>query len=134
MTLIEHITEQVATYNAMEIIPTNLEYLMGIRKNLSYNAYLLGKDTARAKKQMEAIKAQRKIKYFKHKAEGIKSGDSAAKAETFAEVEISELREQEANLDGLYGGYKIILDQCNECLKSIQQDISQLKLEYKNEL
>jgi len=127
MTLIETITEQIATYNATDISAENLDYLMGIRKNLSYNAYLLGLDTARAKRQLETIKAQRKIKYFKSKVEHLKDG--VGKAETLAEVEVSELREKEANTDGIYSGYKIILEQCNEVLKSIQQDLSVLRLE-----
>ena len=65
MNLVEHITEQIATYNATEITANNLEYLMGIRKSLSYNAYLLGLDVARAKRKLESAKAQRKIQFFK---------------------------------------------------------------------
>ena len=131
MTLIENITEQLATYNAMEISADNLQYLMGIRKSLSYNAYLLGLDVARSKRKLESVKAQRKIQFFKSKKLHLDEG--VGKAEVFAEVKISELREEEANYDGLYYGYKIILEQSNACLSSMVQDISQLRLEYKSE-
>ena len=107
MTLIENITEQLATYNAMEVSAENLQYLMGIRKSLSYNAYLLGLDVARSKRKLESVKAQRKIQFFKSKKLHLDEG--VGKAEVYAEVQVSELREQEANYDGLYYGYQSML-------------------------
>lgn len=132
MTIIEEINEQIESYHNIEIAAHNLEFIMGIRKSLSIKAYHLGVLSAKAKRQSETSIAQRKIKFFKSKLNNIKEG--IGKAETIAESEIELERENESNWVGLFGGYKIILEQVNQVLSSINQDISVLRLEYKNQM
>ena len=132
MTITEKISDIIATYHATTIEAHNLMYLMGMRKELSCLGFELGVKTAQLKKLLEETKAQRKSKFAMHKLNAL-NGSTLGKAELIAEKEIEELRTQEARLDGKYIGCKIILEQTNEVISSIQQDISQLKLEYKNE-
>ena len=133
MNITEKITDIIATYHATTIEAHNLAYLMGMRKELSVYAFELGISTAKYKRLLEETKAQRKSSYARHKLKFL-NGSTLGKAELQAESEIEEIRMNEARFDGNYIGSKIILEQCNEVISSMQQDISQLKLEYKNEL
>lgn len=133
MTITEKLTDIIKTYHATEIEAHNLMYLIGMRKELSVLAFELGVKTAQLKKLLEETKAQRKSSYAIHKLKALENS-TLGKAELIAEKAIEELRTNESRLDGKYIGCKIILEQTNEVISSIQQDISQLKLEYKNEL
>ena len=128
----EKITDIVATYHATEIEAHNLAYLMGMRKELSVYAYELGKMTAKYKRLLEETKAQRKSKFAKAKLNHL-TDTTLGKAELLAESEIEEIRMNEARFDGNYIGSKIILEQTSEVINSMMQDISQLRLEYKNQ-
>lgn len=128
----EKITDIIATYHATTIEAHNLAYLMGMRKELSVYAYELGTVTAKYKRLLEETKAQRKSSYAKHKLKFL-DGSTLGKAELLAESEIEEIRMNEARFDGNYIGSKIILEQTSEVINSMMQDISQLRLEYKNQ-
>lgn len=132
MNITEEITDIINTYHATTIEAHNLSYLMGMRKELSIKAFELGVFTAKYKRLLEETKAQRKSLFAKKKLRFL-SDSTLGKAELQAESEIEEIRLNEANLDGNYIGSKIILEQCNEVISSMQQDISQLRLEYKNQ-
>jgi hypothetical protein len=133
MNITEKITDIINTYHATTIEAHNLAYLMGMRKELSVYAFELGTFTAKYKRLLEETKAQRKSRFAKQKLKHLEDS-TLGKAELLAEQDIEEIRMNEARLDGNYIGSKIILEQCNEVINSMQQDISQLKLEYKNEL
>jgi hypothetical protein len=133
MNITDKITSIIETYHATTIEANNLAYLMGMRKELSVYAFELGISTAKYKRLLEETKAQRKSKFARQKLNHLENS-TLGKAELLAEQDIEEIRMNEARLDGNYIGSKIILEQCNEVINSMQQDISQLKLEYKNEL
>lgn len=133
MTITDKITDIIATYHATTIEASNLAYLMGMRKELSIYAFELGVSTAKLKRSLEDCKAVRKTSYAKNKLKHL-DGNTLGKAELLAEADIEQIRFNEANFEGKYLGAKIILEQVNEVIKSIVQDVAQLKLEYKNEL
>ena len=133
MTITDKLTDIINTYHATSIESHNLVYLIGMRKELSVLAFELGVKTAQLKKLLEETKQQRKSTYAKEKLIALENS-TLGKAELIAEQKIEDIRTNEARLDGKYIGSKIILEQTNEVISSIQQDISQLKLEYKNEL
>jgi len=132
MKLTENIMLIIQSYHAMEIEAHNLQYLMGMRKDLSIKAFELGRKVANYKYKKEVSTAQRKSKFAKSKLSHL-SNSNLGKAELQAEAEIELLRLTEARFDGLYMGTKIVLEQCNAVISSIQQDLSVLRLEYKNE-
>jgi hypothetical protein len=105
---------------------------MVLRKNLSSVAFFFGKDVANLKRDLEQVKAQRKIDFYriqeKHLDEGL------GKSVVYAEKGLSTIRAEEGRLEGNYAGSKIILNQVNEVLTSINQDLSQLKAEYKADM
>jgi hypothetical protein len=61
----EEITDIINTYHATTIEAHNLQYLMGMRKELSIKAFELGVFTAKYKRLLEETKAQRKS-LFQH--------------------------------------------------------------------
>lgn len=133
MNITEEITDIIDTYHATEIEAHNFAYLMGMRKELSIKAFKLGKEVANYKFHKENNTARRKSKFAKQKLIHLK-GSTLGKSELEAEADIEELRLKEAKYDGLYMGGKIVLEQTNEVISSLQQDISTLKLEYKNQM
>lgn len=132
MSHIERITELISDYNQTTIITEHLDYLMNLRKEISVVAFFLGKEVANLKRDLEQAKAQRKIDFYrvqeKHLAEGL------GKSVVYAEKAISNIRQAEARLEGEFAGAKIILLQANEVLTSLNQDLSQLKAEYRADI
>jgi hypothetical protein len=132
MNRIDKITELIADYNHTDITALNMNYLMTLRKDLSTLAFFFGKDVANLKRDLEQCKAQRKIDFYriqeKHLDEGL------GKSVVFAEKGLAGIRKEEGRLEGNFAGSKIILTQVNEVLSSINQDISQLKAEYKADI
>ena len=126
----DKITETIKDYHVTTIEAHNLNHLMNIRKTLSVQAYELGVITAKYKRTLEEVKAQRKIAFAKAKIKHLSEG--VGKAEVKATEDIELLITNEANIEGKCIGCKIILEQVNEVISSIVQDISQLRLEYKN--
>lgn len=133
MNLTDEITDIIETYHNTTIEASNLVYLMGMRKELAIKAFKLGKEVANYKFHKENHTARRKSKFASKKLYYLKDS-TLGKAELLAEEQIEDLRLNEAKYDGLYMGGKIVLEQVNEVISSLQQDLSQLKLEYKNEL
>ncbi len=125
----ELITKVIFDYKSLELNGHNLNQLVVNRKNLVCYCYDFGREVSQFKIDFDAAYGQRKIAFYREKNEHIKEGVS--KAETIAEVCISELRTKEKQLEGLYSGSKIILNQANEVLKAMQQDIAMLKSELK---
>ena len=132
MKVTEEITDIIETYHATTIEAHNLAYLMGMRKELSIKAFQLGKEVANYKYHKEVTTAQRKTLYAKKKLYYL-SGSTLGKADLLAEEQIEEIRLKEAKYDGLYAGGKITLDTVKDVLQSLLQDVSQLRLEYKNQ-
>ena len=132
MSHIEKITELIEEYRAAETVADNLDYLMSIRKELAIEAFLFSKDIAEVKSCLEQAKAQRKIDFYTMQSQHLDEG--LGKSVVYAEKGIRSVRAAEARLEGEYVGNKTLLIQVNEVLSSLQQDISQLKAEYKAEL
>lgn len=121
--------ELVERYRKIDINnPQSLVELMELRQLLVIRAYEVGKKEAIYKRKFDRYYFLRKKKYFSKSMEYAKSM-SVAKAELYAENDISELREQEKENEGNYHAAKIIRSQANEMLESIRQDISTLKQE-----
>ena len=128
----DEITDIINTYHATTIEAHNLAYLMGMRKELAIKAFELGKEVSNYKYHKEVTTAQRKTKFAQKKLYYLQSSN-LGKSELLAEEQIEDIRLKEAKYDGLYMGCKIVLEQTNEVISSIMQDVSQLRLEYKNQ-
>ena len=125
----ELITSAIHKYKCTDLNGHNLNALVILRKNLVSHCYDFGREVSQYKIDFDSAYGRRKIAFYREKNECIDQGVS--KAETIAETRISELRENEKLLEGLYSGSKIILTQANEVLKAMQQDIAMLKSELK---
>lgn len=132
MNHIEKLTELIEEYRSAETVADNLDYLMSIRKELAIEAFLFSKDIAEVKSCLEQAKAQRKIDFYTMQSQHLDEG--LGKSVVYAEKGIRSVRAAEARLEGEWVGKKTLLIQVNEVLSSLQQDISQLKAEYKAEL
>lgn len=126
----EKINEIINSYSLLLLEANNLPVLVDLRKDLVVLSYDLGREVAEYKIAFDSAYARRKISYFQAKQTHL-SG-SLGKAEVLAEVEVAELRKEEKENEGLYSASKIVLNQVNEVLKSMQQDISLLKQELGN--
>lgn len=120
----------IQKYNETPLEATYLSVLMDIRQNLVSLSFELGLEVAKYKRNFDKANVRRKINFFRLKNTHLNEG--VAKAETLAEVQLQQLRETEKDYESLYNGCKIILNQVNEVLSSIQQDISILKSELNN--
>ena len=123
----EGITDIIFRYNQTPLSGDNLNMLCEFRKDLVCLCYDFGREVSQFKIDFDNAYGQRKINFYKEKNLCIAQGVS--KAETIAEVKISDYRSKEKDLEGLYSGSKIILHQANEVLKAMQQDIAMLKQE-----
>ncbi len=132
MSRIDKITELIADYNHTDITAPNMNYLMRLRKDLSSVAFFFGKDVANLKREIEHCKAKRKIDFYRIQEKHLEEG--LGKSVVYAEKGLAAIRAEEGRLEGNYAGSKIILTQVNEVLTSINQDLSQLKAEYKAEI
>lgn len=107
--------------------------LLRIRKDLSCLSLDLAKSTGKYQRDFKNAEAKRKTQYFFKKRECIQLQKmKIGEAETEAEVETSDLRISAATNEGLYSTGKLLLSQCNEVLKSLNQDISIIKKEYES--
>lgn len=125
--LTDKIQVLIQKYNETPLEATYLSVLMDIRQSLVSLSFELGLEVAKYKREFDKANYKRKINFFQLKNDNLDSG--VTKAETLAEVQIKELRETEKDYESLYNGCKIILNQVNEVLSSMQQDISILKAE-----
>ena len=132
MSRIDKITELIADYHNTDITANNMNSLMILRKDLSSIAFFFGKDVANLKRDLEQCKAQRKVDFYRIQEKHL--GEGLGKSVVYAEKGLENIRLEEGRLEGNYAGSKIILNQVNEVLSSIQQDISQLKAEYKADM
>ena len=130
--MIEKITELIEEYRSADTVAENLDYLMSIRKELAIEAFLFSKELAETKQLLEQAKAQRKVDFYTMQSQHLDEG--LGKSVVYAEKGVRSVRVREARLEGEYQGNKAILNQVNEVLSSLQQDISQLKAEFKAEL
>ncbi len=132
MSITDKLIELIQDYNSTTIEAKHLDYLMGLRKDLSSIAFFFGKDVANLKRDLEQCKAQRKIDFYriqeKHLDEGL------GKSVVYAEKSIGDIRKQEGKLEGNYAGSKIILEQVNQVIQSLNQDVAQLRLEFKADM
>ena len=119
-------------YRAAETVAENLDYLMSIRKELAIEAFLFSKELAETKQLLEQAKAQRKIDFYTMQSQHLDEG--LGKSVVYAEKGIRSIRAAEARLEGEYVGNKTLLIQVNEVLSSLQQDIAQIRAEYRAEL
>lgn len=132
MEQVDKITELIEEYRAADTVAENLDYLMSIRKELAIEAFLFSKDIAEVKSCLEQAKAQRKIDFYTMQSQHLDEG--LGKSVVYAEKGVRSVRAAEARYEGEYQGNKAMLNQVNEVLSSLQQDISQLKAEFKAEL
>ena len=132
MSRIDKITEFIADYNHTDITANNMNYLMRLRKDISTVAFFFSKDVAVLKRDLEQCKAQRKIDFYRMQEKHLEEG--LGKSVVYAEKVLAGIRKEEGRLEGNFAGSKIILIQVNEVLSSINQDISQLKAEYKADI
>ena len=131
MTITNKIQVLIGKYNETPLEATYLNQLMDIRQSLVCLSFNLGVEVAKYKREFDASNYKRKINFFQLKNDNLASG--VTKAETLAEVQIKELRAEEKANESLYTGSKIILNQVNEVLSSLQQDLSILKSELNNQ-
>jgi len=132
MSVTDKIIDLVQDYNSTTVEAKHLDYLMGLRKDISIRAFFLGKEVALLKRDFDAKKAERKISFYRVQEKHL--DDGIGKSVVYAEKGIGAIRKEEARLEGNYMGSKIILEQVNQILSSIAQDISQLKAEYKADM
>jgi len=125
--LTDKIQVLIQKYNETPLEATYLSVLMDIRQSLVSLSFELGLEVAKYKREFDRCNYRRKINFFQLKNDNLSEG--VTKAETLAEVQIKDLRESEKEYESLYTGCKIILNQVNEVLSSLQQDISILKAE-----
>ena len=130
--MIEKITELIEEYRSADTVAENLDYLMSIRKELAIEAFLFSKELAETKQLLEQAKAQRKVDFYTMQSQHLDEG--LGKSVVYAEKGVRSVRVREAQFEGEYQGNKVMLNQVNEVLSSLQQDISQLKAEFKAEL
>ena len=115
----------------------SIDQLLDLQDKLSIHSYYLGELCAEWKKQYNFSYYTRKIMYNKAK-QGFMNGTrmteklSAAKADTYAMVEIEEVFESEIENESVGYRLDILLKQVNQVLKSINQRISWRKKEYEN--
>lgn len=125
------LTDKIATiishYKETPLEATYLSQLMSLRQELVSLGFELGLEVAKYKREFDRANFKRKINFFQLKNDNLSEG--VTKAETLAEVKIKQERENEKEYESLYTGCKIILNQVNEVLSSMQQDISILKAE-----
>ncbi len=146
MSLTDKIFELKDEYEAM-IVQSNggwpdvlfMADLCRVRGLLSSYNLDLAKEVAKHSIAYSNSEADRKVNYFLEKTRLMKVGSvgktlvkSASAAEPFAEIFVRERRIAEATNKGLKDSSKLVLDQTNELLKSINQDIAILRKEFES--
>lgn len=106
----------------------NIEVLMESRRKLTSLSYFLAEVVGEVKFNYDVAYGARKIGIAEAKAD-IMSSESAAKAETLAIKEKSDLIREEKELEGTYYRLRLLLTQANEVSSTLHQHISNLKIE-----
>jgi hypothetical protein len=112
--------------------PLMFPELLRIRKDLSCLSLEYASGVGDWAFDFKEAEAQRKVQYYIKKRECINAGMKIGAAETEAECDTSDLREACGTNEGLYTSGRLVLNQINEVLKSINQDISIIKKEYES--
>lgn len=106
----------------------NIEVLMESRRKLTSLSYFLAEVVGEVKFNYDIAYGERKIGTAEAKAELMES-ETAAKAETLAIKEKSDLIRKEKELEGTYYRLRLLLTQANEVSSTLHQHISNLKIE-----
>jgi len=114
-----------------QVEPIHLHHLMIARKNLSCISYNMATELDQKCKDFYLSNGSRKINTVKSEVKYLDEGIS--KAKVIAENENTELREFEAVAEGEFRGSRIVLEQLNQVIQSMNQDIAYLRKEYEQE-
>jgi hypothetical protein len=110
----------------------SIDDLIYSRKQLSTHGVDLASFVGELKADFETAYFNRKLQYAKAITKH-KVGISVAEAESLAMDDIKNVYEDEKTLEGQHGKGRLILNQVNEVLSSMQQHLSYLKDEKKSE-
>jgi len=106
--------------------------LIRIRRDLSCLSLDFAKSTAVHLRDFKTKKAQRETQRYLKQKEFMSQGVKVTQAEAQARQATADMLEPEAVAEGFYMTGRLIINQVNEVLKSLNQDISILKKEYES--
>lgn len=125
----ERIADGVRLFQTMRAEPQNLEALMLHQRAFSTLLFQFAIEVGELYRRKGETEFQRKAAFNRARREYIKTGDSAARAESFAAVDIEALLEAEQRADADYKAAYLLLEHGRDVLQTITQHISHLKAE-----
>lgn len=129
----ERIADGVAHFKGMKPDPANLDKLLWYQTTFAPLLFEFSIEVGNLYRQKNETEFQRRNAYNKAKWGYIGDGDSAAKAEARASVEIETLLNNEQMADAEYKQAILLLDHARDVLQAIVQVISHLKAEKRAE-
>lgn len=131
MDSVKEITKMI-DYYSKNYKKLSINQLLDFQDKLSAFSYYLADEMATMKDHYNSYYFARKINFNKKKQAYINNGDSAAKAETSANVDVEEYYDKELEFESMGYRLDVLLRQVNKILNSVQQRISFLKLEHES--
>ena len=125
-TVIESIILIIGWYKSINRDFNDIDKLIHTRKQLSCFSVDLAMNVGQERKDFESVYYRRKVGFAKAVINN-KDGNSVAIAESKALVEIDELYKQEKESEAEFNAGKLILNQVNEVLSSLNSHIAYLK-------
>tara|TARA_R110000782_G_scaffold252972_1_gene340933 strand:+ start:244 stop:705 length:462 start_codon:yes stop_codon:yes gene_type:complete len=116
----------------LDFQPLYYPRLLEIRKDLSCLSLDLAKETAKHGRDFRNRRAGRETQKYLKQRELMDKGAKATPSEAEAKAFTAHLLSDEALSEGFYMSGKLILNQVNEVLRSLNQDISIIKKEYES--
>jgi len=130
----ELVADAVHWYRNLRTDFNDVDLLLRTQREFSARLFDLSMEAAALYKQKNRTEFQRKAAFARATQQGIKAGDSAAKAQAAAQVEIETLLNDEQMADAEYKGAYLMLEHARDVLQSMLQHISHLKAEKRAEM
>lgn len=130
----ELVADAVHWYRNLRTDFNDVDLLLRTQREFSARLFDLSMEAAALYKQKNRTEFQRKAAFARSVQHGIKAGDSAAKAQAAAQVEIETLLNDEQIADAEYRGAYLMLEHARDVLQSMLQHISHLKAEKRAEM
>lgn len=132
-TTAERIEDGVHAFKGMKPDPANLERLLWYQTTFAPLLFEFAGEVGELYKRRNETEFQRRAAFNRSRREYIQGGNSAAKAESFAAVDVEALLNDEQRADAEYKAAALLLEHGRDVLQAIVQIISHLKAEKRAE-
>lgn len=129
----ERIADGVEKFKGMKPDPANLDKLLWYQTVFAPLLFEFAGEVGELYKRRNETEFQRKAAFNRARREYIGKGESAAKSEAMAAVDVESLLNDEQRADSEHRAANLLLDHASDVLQAIVQIISHLKAEKRAE-